>query len=183
MQPSVRGQLYGFHVVAPAPGEEPLEYLRGDTYRQRQIGAILERFLNGEATTEDILTACEFLAVELPLHLMDVSDDLAAMLAERCRPSDNIGSLLEELSVAQKEVKQQSLKMHHALLRHIERHLARRPTKSTLASAKSLLIALRRLSALESGIVFPLARVRLDEEALAELDRRIRLRRGLIVES
>lgn len=182
MQASVRGHLHEFHVGAPAPGEEPLEYLRSDTYRQRQVGAILERLLNGEAAREEVLTACEFLAVELPLHLIDVSNDLATMLSERCKPSDNIASLLEEFGAAQKLVKQLSLKMHHALLRHIERDPARDPTKSTLSLARNLLTALRRLSALESGIIFPLARVRLDKEALAELDRRIRQRRGIVME-
>ena len=53
------------------------------------------------------------------------------------------------------------------------------PTKTLQRQARELLTVLRRLSAIESGIILPLARVRLTDEDLGELARRMRMRRGL----
>lgn len=170
--------------VKPAKGgtasvDEPLEFLRGITFRQRQVCLVLERFETGHASAKEIIGACEYLSVEYPLHLFDVSDDLAPLLLDRCKPSDNIAPVLEELDEAQQTVRVLASRTVRSLITHLEHMSEGSRTKTLRRQSRELLAGLRRLSAIESGIVFPLARVRLGKEDLEELARRMRERRGL----
>jgi len=159
--------------------DDPLEFLRSETYRQRQAGAALERLAEGVSRADEILSVCEFLSVDLPLHLLDAKADLAVLLREACKPRDNIESVVEELSALQKTLSAQGKRTTSALLKHLERGPSKGPTQGARRLAKEMASTLRRLSALENGILIPLARVRLKEDELSELARRMRIRRGL----
>jgi len=170
--------------VKPSSGaavsvDEPLEFLRANTYQLRQVCLTIEGFVAGEAPADKVIAACQYLSVEYPLHLFDVTDDLAPLLQDRCKPSDNIGPVLDELGEVQKVVRPLAAKTVKALLGYLEHMSEDEPTKVLQRQARELLTVLRRLSAIESGIILPLARVRLTDEDLGELARRMRMRRGL----
>jgi len=170
--------------VKPSKGDavsvdEPLEFLRGSTYRQRQVCLTIEQFLTGDAPANEIIAACEYLSVVYPLHLFDLVDDLLPLLRDRCKPSDNILPVLEELAEAQKTVRALAAKTVKALVDHLERQSEGGPSKALQRQTGELLTGLRRLSAIESGIVLPLARARLSDNDLHELAQRMKTRRGL----
>lgn len=158
--------------------DEPLEFLRSETYRLRQAAEALERVADGESRADEILSACEFLSVELPLHLLDVKSDLHALLSKNCKPVDNIEPVVAELISVQGAIRTKGPKTVSALLRQIERGPAKRTTPATRRLASELATSLSRLLAIESGILIPLARVRLGSDELVELGNRMKLRRG-----
>jgi len=171
-------------VVEPLHGrdasiEEPLDFLRGNTYRQRQVGVVLESFTEGEAPADEIIAACEFLSIELPLHMFDVSDDVVPLLISRCKQSDNITPVVEEIAELQRFAKSNATKCINALMTQIERMSGKKPTEAVKRRVLELLTTLRRLSAIENGIILPLARVRLTDEDIAELSKQMQKRRGL----
>lgn len=159
--------------------DEPLDFLRGDTFRQRRVCQTIDHFMTGEAPANEIIAACEYLSVDYPLHQFDVADDLVPLLRDRCKPSDNIMPVLEELAEAQKTVRSLAVKTVKALVGQLERRSEGGPSKALQRQTGELLTGLRRLSAIESGIILPLARVRLSEVDLADLSRRLKRRRGL----
>ena len=158
--------------------DDPLEYLRSETYRMREVCAALERVVNEAGRADEIVSACEILSVDLPLHLLDVNGDLAPLLENTCKPSDNVGPVIEELDQAERVVRAKNARAVSALLKHLERGPTRSPTPATRRLVIEIVSSLRRLSALESGILIPLARVRLDEARLSDLGQRMKMRRG-----
>lgn len=172
-------------VVKPAGGDgvtldEPLEFLRASTYRQRQVCLTIERFAAGEAQSGEIIAASEYLSVEYPLHLFDMAEDLLALLSARCKPTDNIAPIVEELAETQKTVRVLAAKTVKVLVAQLQQLDVSAPTRSAQRLARELLVVLRRLSAIESGIILPLARVRLSDDDLTGLSLRLRKRRGLV---
>ena len=160
--------------------DEPLEFLRSCVYQQRETVKTLEGLERNEVHADELISACEFLSVEWPLHLRDISDSLATLLGKRCKPADNIESVFAELEEAQSKVKSISAKTTRGLLAQIERMPEKAPTKVLCRQASELITVLRWLSAIESGIVLPLARVRLKAEDLLALTQQMRARRGLL---
>ncbi|TNE37868.1 MAG: hypothetical protein EP345_18455 [Sphingomonadales bacterium] len=170
--------------VKPSSGtavsvDEPLEFLRANTYQLRQVCLTIEGFVAGEAPADKVIAACQYLSVEYPLHLFDVTDDLAPLLQDRCKPSDNIAPVLEELVETQKTVRVLAAKTVKVLVAQLEQRSDGGPTRSAQRQARELLVVLRRLSAIESGIILPLAGVRLSAVDLADLSCRLKRRRGL----
>jgi len=158
--------------------DEPLEFLRSCVYQQRETVKTLERLGRNEVHADELISACEFLSVDWPLHLHDISDSLATLLRERCKPADNIKSVFAELEEAQSKVETISAKTTRGLLAQIERMPEKAPTKVLCRQASELITVLRWLSAIESGIILPLARVRLRADDLLELAQQMRARRG-----
>ncbi len=162
----------------PVSVDQPLEFLRATTYRQRQVCLTLEAVTRGDASKTDIIEACQFLAVELVLHHFDETEDVVPLLRERCKSEDNIEPVLADLDVDQGLVRSLGLKVSRALMAQMSRSRKSKPTKALRAHAGDLLVALRRLSAIENGIILPMARARFTVADLDELSLRMAMRRG-----
>ncbi len=158
--------------------DEPLEFLRAAAYKQRQVCQTLEAVTKGDADKNDIIDASQFLAVELVLHLLDEAEDVAPLLRERCKPEDNIGLVLEDFEKEQELVRALGLKVSRALMAQMARSPKTKPTKSLRTQATELLTALRHLSAIENGIILPMARARFDTADLDRLSLGMAVRRG-----
>jgi len=178
MPPDTRKQTSQPPRGSPNAIGDPLEFLRNETYRLRDVVTVLERVINGEGRADEIVSSCEFLSVSLPLHLFDMRSDLAILLEGASKPSDNVGRVFEEMASIEKDVRAKGGKVVAALLKHIGRDPAKGPTPATGRITNEFVILLRRLSAIESGILLPLSRVRLGSDELEELGRRMKSRRG-----
>ena len=157
---------------------EPLDFLRSITYQQREVSLILEAVVDGKAMPEAVIDACQFLSVELFLHLHDESEDVVPMLRARCKPDDNIEPVIQDLSQEHSAIKLLSLKVSKTLMSQVAKKPGRKAGKILREQAKELIEGLRRLSAIENGIILPIARARFSNTDLEELSLRMAMRRG-----
>jgi len=157
---------------------QPLEFLRATTYRQRKVCQVLEDVTDGGASAEDIIEACQFLSVELFLHLFDESEDVVPLLRERCKKDDNIEVVLADILKEHALIKSLGLKVSKALMSQVAKDPSRKITRTLRTQATDLLEGLRRLSAIENGIILPIARARFGEADLEALSLSMATRRG-----
>lgn len=129
MVPVPRGTDSGIGGDRPVSVSEPLEFLRATTYKQREVCQTLADVIGGEAAPKDVIEACQFLTVELILHLADEAENMVPMLRARCKPHDNIEPVLEDLSREHGRIKALGLKVSRALMSQVASALRANPQK------------------------------------------------------
>lgn len=181
-----RGHMRGFSSHAmrgetmPAPLaahllSSPLEYLYADHLRQRSVCAILRRIAAEECVApQEAATIAAFLERDLILHHEDEERSLFPLLINRSSGEDRLEADLARLTQDHKKVRPQIMRMADLLTQK----------QPVIAAAETALLSsfaaheLRHL-AFESGVVLPIARVRLTRKDLAALSRDMRARRGI----
>ncbi len=178
MVPAPRGTDSGLNNEGAVSVSEPLDFLRATTYKQREVCQVLSNIAEGEVVANEVIDACQFLTVELILHLSDEAEDMVPMLRERCKPHDNIEPILEDVSKEHGLIRSLGLKLSRGLMAQVASNPNRKPSKPLRTQAADLLKELRRLSAIENGILLPMARVRLTSSDLEALSLSMAKRRG-----
>jgi hypothetical protein len=171
-------------IVEPIPENlfrEPVEYIRADHYRQRQVCALLgemARHATPESEREAAGVALDYLQRQLPLHVADVEDDLLDRMRKRCLPEDAVGEVVDKL----REDYARAARIGQDLLVGLRR-IAEGVPLPDLGAFRSLAAAFsetqRRRIAWENDVVLALARQRLQPGDMADLGRAMAARRGI----
>lgn len=170
-------------IVEPIPENlfrEPIEFIRADHYRQRQVCAVLDdiaRHAEPENESEAARLVLNYLERQLPLHIADEEQDLFDRLRARCLPEDNIEDVLGNLhgEHARDEQLAQGLL---AALRQIADGTPPPDTAVFRRIAASFSETHRRHIAWENDFLLPLARRRLRPADMAAFGRAMAARRG-----
>ncbi|MFY0614191.1 MAG: hemerythrin domain-containing protein [Hyphomicrobiaceae bacterium] len=165
--------------LAPQLIKTPLEYILADHHRQRELFSLCDAMAEAEAFDADLAdTIATFLETEMELHVIDEEEDLFPMLRRRLLPDDDAERLMGLLSGEHAA--------DEALAGEIGRGLREGITANCATIALELRNALltfadrqRRHLAVENAIVLPLAASRLSQRDIADLGRRMAVRRGI----
>lgn len=158
---------------------EPLHWLFADHHRQRQLCTILET-LAGSACflPEPTEAAVSYLSHDLQLHLMDEEEGLFPLLRRRCKPEDNIESVLGVLTAEHGT----DLGEAAAVVAWLTRaRMERRPPIAYPQAGPALTAYAAKLKqhlAIENAVVLPIARMRLTAADLRALSEGLAARRG-----
>ncbi|MGI9478354.1 MAG: hemerythrin domain-containing protein [Hyphomicrobiaceae bacterium] len=165
--------------LAPQLIKTPLDYILADHHRQRELFSLCDAMAEAEtfdAELADIIAT--FLETEMELHVIDEEEDLFPMLRRRLQPDDDAERIMGLLSGEHAADEALGNEICQALrdgirtkCTTIEAHL--RNALLTFADRQ------RRHLAVENAIVLPLAATRLSKRDLADLGRRMAVRRGI----
>lgn len=168
--------------VHPDLVRDPLSFFFAEHYRHRQLCKMIDEL--STATFFDgakIARVADFLRFEAPIHIIDEEEDLFPLLRRRCLEEDDLEGVLGVLAADHKA----DAVLGAAVRRHLEHSLETRLAPGGDLEKRKALASFaaqeRRHLALENAIVLPIARLRLSEEDLASLSRRLAARRGRVL--
>ncbi len=142
--------------------DQPLDYILTDHGRQRTVMALLDQMMKGASNWQEI--ADELVAdisVEMKHHVQDEEEDLFPLLRRRCRPEDEIDTVLSRLSHEHKKSERLAILIVEQLRDCVDQ--GNPPWKSEeLQTMVSEFTGAERLHlALENSVILRLARARL----------------------
>jgi len=165
-------------IEEPPPGliESPIDFLFAEHHRQRQAANVLHLVADGEVDKTGVKKLIEFLKTDFAIHVVDEELSFFPLLRLHCLPEDNIGELIERLAGERKKdativasviaileglqaghsLNDEPRKVFHNFAEHLLQHLA-----------------------LENAVLLPIARARLDIEALRILSKMMKEHRNL----
>jgi len=178
-------------VLEPIPENllrEPVDYLFAEHYRQRQVLAALDDFLDRayferELTPEwqDVLgTVVGYLEVEFPLHIADEDMDVFPALRRACEGDAGTAAVLQQLSNEHKD-EPAELK---ALIGGLKQLLvgAKLPDSVAYLNRTLRFVEMQRHHLIwENNVVLPLARRKLSTEEMQKIGTRMAKRRNLSI--
>jgi iron-sulfur cluster repair protein YtfE (RIC family) len=162
---------------------EPLEWYFAEHYRHRQFCRLVATVAAAHVFDGARITAVlEFIRNDLALHIIDEEEDLFPLLRRRALPEDDIEGALGRLAAEHKA----DAVCAQTVREHLEACLASRSAPGMNTAARRALQdfasqELRHL-ALENAVVLPIARLRLTEDDLRAMSRRLAARRGIVLE-
>lgn len=158
---------------------DPLTFLAEDHMRQREICAMLHMVASQPYPEfRSMGMSLAYLRHEFLLHNADERAVLFPMMVQRCEKEDEIGLIIDRLLRDHEAAEVQAQRICHILDSIMEAGDA--PNDNDRAELKGFAGRCQRYLILENAIILRLARVRLDEDDLATLTRKMLLRRGLI---
>lgn len=157
---------------------QPLEFIREDHLRERQICVLIDEIASGGVPDKDTVNSVlGFLKRELPLHLKDEEEDLFPLLLQRCEPDEEIGKVIDKLLGDHAHAGQDTPSII-AILEELtlrDRSPSEKEREAMLAYAAHS----RRHLILENAIILPISRLRLTAEDLQTLTKGMCHRRNL----
>ncbi len=154
----------------------PIDFLFAEHHRQRQMVNIIHLIANGEVREAGVKKLIEFLKADLVIHIADEELSLFPLLQQHCLPEDNIGELIKRLTEEHKKDRASAVSVivilegllagyalndgHRWIIRAFAEHI-------------------RQHLAMENATLLPIARTRLDDEALAILSTMMKQHRNL----
>lgn len=176
-----RDRLNG--AIEPIPIEllcEPLVWFFAEHYRHRDVcKRLLSMSESVEFDAETYNAVRSFLENDLPVHIIDEEDDLFPLLRRRCEPDDQIEKVLGMLSG------EHANDMHDAtaVCALVDKAIAEKRGLAVFSETPDIVPPFcqsqQRHIAVENAVVLPIARLRLTEDDLKSLGRRLAARRGL----
>lgn len=162
---------------------DPLNFFFAEHYRHRQLCKAIDdlaaaTFFDGERISEIVA----FLRYEAPVHIIDEEEDLFPLLRRRCLPEDDVEGVLGVLSAEHKVDGVLGVQVRDYLEACLEQHTAPGADLSRRKDLKAFASQERRHLALENAVVLPIARLRLSDEDLRGLSRRLAARRGRVLD-
>lgn len=162
----------------------PLDWFFAEHYRHRQFCRLLsdaaEAHVFDGPRLERLLG---FMRRDLALHIVDEEEDLFPLLRRRALAEDNIDTVLGQLAAEHRADADQA-RMVQA---HLEACLESRSAPGLDPEARKAMQNLAkhefRHLALENAVVLPIARLRLTEDDLAAMGRRLAARRGIVLDA
>ena len=156
--------------------DEPLEFIFAEHHRQREAALILVLIADGEYDRRGVADLIQFLESDFALHVGDEELAFFPILKQQCRPEDNIDALIKRLSDEHKDDEQigdEAL----ALLRGVVngKNLSEDDKRLLRAFAEHI----RQHLAVENAVLLPIARLRMDDDALKAFSDRLKARRRL----
>lgn len=172
-----------YDAIEPVPLDllrEPLVWFFAEHYRHRDVCARLLTLSASVTFDESALRdVFGFLERDLPIHIIDEEDDLFPLLRRRCEPDDQIESVLGMLSGEHAN----DIRDAAAVKALVKKAAAE---ERGLACYKEAPLVIgpfcrqqKRHIAVENAVILPIARLRLTENDLKNLGRRLAARRGL----
>ncbi|MFP3942288.1 MAG: hemerythrin domain-containing protein [Alphaproteobacteria bacterium] len=164
--------------IEPIPAgleHSPLDFLFADHHRQRQAVQILLNIADGAYNEAGLRNLVKFLEHDFALHIQDEECDFVPLLRRLCPPEDGIDALAERLAGEHADDKSSVKKVVKSLQNRLAGGKLSGTERETI---RAFAAHLRRHLAIENGVLLPIARVRMDPDALAELARAIRSRRA-----
>lgn len=156
----------------------PLDFIHEDHLRERAICAMIDHIATTSSPDPaDAIRARDFLRHELPLHMADEEQDLFPLLRRRCLPEDAIDKAIDRLTGEHHQSIADTRKAAAALepLEEGAGPLSEEGREDLLRFTTHA----RRHLILENAIILPFARLRLTENDLDTLCRRMMQRRSL----
>lgn len=158
---------------------DPLTFLAEDHMRQREICAMLHMVASQPFPGfRSMGVSLAYLRHEFLLHNADERAVLFPMMIARCEKEDEISLIIDRLLRDHEVAEVQAQKICQILETIMETGDA--PSEDDRAELKDFVGRCQRYLILENAIILRLARVRLCENDLAVLSRKMLLRRGLI---
>lgn len=158
---------------------DPLTFLAEDHLRHRQICAFLSAIaIDPEPEFRAMALSLAFLRHEFLLHNADERAGLFPMMMERCEPDDEIGIIIDRLLCDHETAQIQARTVCRILEGALES--GHPPGSHNCATLAEFAAHCQRYLILENAIILRLARVRLDDNDLVSLSRKMLLRRGLV---
>lgn len=159
---------------------KPLEFIREDHLRERQICVLIDEIACGDIPDKDaIQTVLGFLKRELPLHLQDEEEDLFPLLLQRCEPDEEIGKVIDKLLGDHAHAGNDTPSII-GILEDLARKI-RSPSKKEREAMLAYSAHSRRHLILENAVILPISRLRLTNEDLKTLTNQMCHRRNLRV--
>ncbi len=104
--------------ASPALLSAPLDFFFAEHFRQRQLYALLDQLAAAETLDPTLVEpVLDYLRHDMPLHVRDEEEGLFPLMRRRCRPEDEIESVLTKLSTEHAA--------HRSLARRVIRGLER----------------------------------------------------------
>lgn len=152
-------------IDAPASdcATSPLDFLFGEHLRQRQFAKVLTLIADGVINRKTIASAITFIETDLALHIMDEELSLFPALRSSCETDDKIEDLLEILAKEHREDETGSDAII-AILNQMAAGIA--PGERDREQLRDFSDRLRHHLALENGVLLPIARMRMNADAL-----------------
>lgn len=164
--------------------DDPIGWFLAEHARHRQFCELMRKAATAPVFDEELTTwLLDFVVHELAQHVWDEERDFFPMLRARALPEDDVDKVLGRLSsehakdLGHAQSVQGHLETCLRLRAPIGRSATRRRALEDFASQE-----LRHL-ALENAVVLPLARLRLTQDDLATLGRKLVARRGLSIDA
>lgn len=153
----------------------PLDFLFGEHLRQRQFAKVLTLIADGVINRKTIADAIFFIKSDLALHILDEELSFFPALRASCDADDKIDEILEILAKEHREDETGS----EALIEILQRMTSgEAPSEDERALLRDFSDRLRHHLALENGVLLPIARTRMNEEALRAVGQSMAARRA-----
>lgn len=154
----------------------PLDFFFAEHLRQRQAAKILTLIADGFINRRTVSTVVSFIENDLARHISDEELSFFPVLRPLCRPDDNIDTILNLLAEdhrADEDASEKVIDILRAIMNGDEPGEAGRMTLRDFANH------LRHHLALENGVLLPIARVRMTDDALRLVAQSMSIRRGV----
>lgn len=161
---------------------EPIEWFFAEHFRHRQACKMIENVAAAMVFDRPKITELiTFLDRDLPLHVIDEEEDFFPLLRRRCEAEDDVERVLGMLSAEHRADMVQASAVRDHLLTSLETESAPGLDPAQRKAMIAFAAQERRHLGLENAIVLPIARLRLDQEDLTTLGRRLAARRGRLI--
>ncbi len=159
---------------APELIESPIDFLFAEHHRQRQAANILHLIANGEFNKAGVTKLFEFLKTDFAIHVADEELSFFPLLQQHCLPEDNIGELIARLAEEHQKDEatvERVISVLNSLLSN------EKLNQKTCGAIRNFAEHILQHLALENAVLLPIARARLDNEALGVLSGMMKERR------
>lgn len=154
--------------------DEPLEFIFAEHHRQREAALILHLIADGEFDRQGVTELIEFLKIDFALHVADEELAFFPILKQQCAPEDNIDVLIKKLSDEHKDDEQigdEALALLRGLLKN--ESLDEDGKRRLRVFAEHI----RQHLAVENAVLLPIARLRMNGDALKAFSKHLKARR------
>jgi len=156
--------------------ESPIDFLFAEHHRQRQAANILQQIADGEFDKIGVEKLINFLEADFAIHVADEEIDFFPLLEQHCLPEDKIQDLIARLTEDHKKDKTAVMRVIDFLQELLAGATSNPEARATIGNfAEHVLQHL----AIENAVLLPIARARLDSEALSVLSGMMKERRSL----
>jgi len=132
-----------------------------------------------EFDASELEAALLFLNSDLPLHIVDEEDDLYPLLKRRCEPDDQIEDVLGRLSDEHASDGRDAIAIVEILTRALDDCNGLASYAESKITIPVFCAGQKRNIAIKNAVILPIARLRLSDEDLKELGRKLATRREL----
>ena len=157
----------------------PLEFIRADHDRQHALCNLMEELAEAPRLDVDKAKAViAYLNRDMRVHVIDEEEDLYPLLRRRCRPEDDVASVLGMLSGEHADDRRLAAEIGEALAKVADAKTAVRDHADLRSKMLMFVEKARRHLDIENRSVLPLARKRLTDHDKTCFAQRLAARRG-----
>jgi len=171
------GQGRDLWFIEPMPKgliDSPLDFIFAEHHRQREAALMLSMLADGEFDARGVERLIDFLNGDFSLHVGDEELVLFPALKANCQPEDDVERIIERL---QGEHREDEASCTEAVLILQRRLSGIEMTFENLRRLRRFSDHIRQHLALENGVLLPIARVRLEKDALNMISHALKERR------